>query len=166
MMQYIYPRMYSLHDMPDNAGIPDPNTGEITLPPTINLSSERLIPFGLYLIDDGQTQFLWVGRDAVPALVADVFGLQDRLQLKQGKTTLPLLENEFNERVRAVVEKSRDHRSKGVGSIIVPPLYVIREDGEPSLKLWAQTLLVEDRADQALSLQQWMGLMREKVRKA
>ncbi len=165
-MQYIYPRMYSLHDMPDNAGIPDPNTGEITLPPTINLSSERLIPFGLYLIDDGQTQFLWVGRDAVPALVADVFGLQDRLQLKQGKTTLPLLENEFNERVRAVVEKSRDHRSKGVGSIIVPPLYVIREDGEPSLKLWAQTLLVEDRADQALSLQQWMGLMREKVRKA
>ena len=151
--------------MPDSAGIPDPNTGEITLPPTINLSSERLIPFGLYLIDDGQTQFLWVGRDAVPALVADVFGLQDRLQLKQGKTTLPLLENEFNERVRAVVEKSRDHRSKGVGSIIVPPLYVIREDGEPSLKLWAQTLLVEDRADQALSLQQWIGLMREKVSK-
>lgn len=163
MIQYVYPRLYSLHDMPDNAGIPDAQTGEIALPPTLNLSSERLIPYGLYLLDDGQTQFLWVGRDAVPQLIADVFGLQEKTGLKQGKTTLPVLDNEFNERVRAVVEKSRDHRSKGVGSIIVPPLYVIREDGEPSLKLWAMTLLIEDRADQSQSLGQWMGTMREKV---
>jgi protein transport protein SEC24 len=42
-------------------------------------------------------------------------------------------------------------------------LYIIREDGEPSLKLWAQTLLVEDRADQGMSYQQWMGSLREKV---
>lgn len=163
MMQYIYPRLYSLHDMPDNAGIPNETTGEIVLPPPANLSSERLIPYGLYLLDDGQTQFLWVGRDVVPALIQDVFGMADKSQLKQGKATLPVLENEFNERVRAVVEKSRDHRAKGVGSIIVPPLYVIREDGEPSLRLWAMTLLVEDRADQSMSLAQWMGLMREKV---
>jgi len=163
MIQYIYPRLFSLHDMPDNAGIPDAQTGEIALPPTLNLSSERLIPYGLYLLDDGQTQFLWVGRDAVPQLISDVFGLQEKTGLKQGKTTLPVLDNEFNERVRAVVEKSRDHASKGVGSIVVPSLYVIREDGEPSLKLWAMTLLVEDRADQSQSLGQWMGMMREKV---
>lgn len=119
--------------------------------------------YGLYLIDDGQTQFLWVGSLAVPALLGDVFGVEDKAQLKQGKSQLPVLENEFNERVRAVVEKSADARSKGVGSIIVPPLYVVREDGEPSLKLWAQTLLVEDRADQGVSLMQWMGLLREKV---
>lgn len=149
--------------MPDNCGIPDPNTGEIVLPPASQLSSQALAPYGLYLLDDGQTQFLWVGRDAVPALITDVFGLGDKGQLRQGKTTLPVLENEFNERVRAVVEKARDHRAKGVGSITVPPLYVIREDGEPSLRMWAQTLLVEDRADAAMSLQQWMGHLREKV---
>ncbi|KAF1809366.1 COPII component protein [Eremomyces bilateralis CBS 781.70] len=163
MLQHIYPRMYSLHDMPDNAGTPDPDSGEMVLPPPVNLSSERLANYGLYLIDDGQTQFLWVGSQAVPALIDDVFGLEDKTQLKQGKTQLPVLENEFNERVRAVVEKSADARSKGVGSIVVPPLYVVREDGEPSLKLWAQTLLVEDRADQGVSLMQWMGLLREKV---
>lgn len=133
------------------------------LPPPGPLTSQALIPFGLYLLDDSQTQFLWVGRDAVPALITDVFGLSDKTQLRQGKTTLPVLENEFNERVRAVVEKARDHRAKGVGSITVPPLYVIREDGEPSLRLWAQTLLVEDRADAAMSLGQFMGMLREKV---
>jgi protein transport protein SEC24 len=149
--------------MTETAGVPDPDTNEVTLPPSNNLSSERIVPYGLYLIDDGQMQFLWLGRDAVPALVADVFGIDDKTQVKQGKTTLLELNNDFNERVRAVVEKSRDHRAKGVGSIIVPPLYMVREDGEPSLKLWAQTLLVEDRTDQGVSLQQWLGMLREKV---
>jgi protein transport protein SEC24 len=149
--------------MPDNCGIPDPQTNEILLPPPINLNSEFVVPYGLYLIDDGQTQFIWLGKDAIPALTADVFGVEDKTQVRQGKTLMPELENEFNERVRAVIEKSRDHRAKGVGSIIVPPLYVVREDGEPSLKLWAQTLLVEDRADQGVSVQQFMGMLREKV---
>ncbi|KAI9676864.1 MAG: COPII subunit [Caeruleum heppii] len=163
LMQYIYPRLYSLHDMPENAGLPDADTGEILLPPPSNLSSERLVPYGLYLIDDGQTQFLWVGRDAIPQLTNDVFGIPDRSGLKVGKGSLPVLENDFNEKVRAVIDKSRDHRAKGTGSIIVPHLYIVREDGEPSLRLWAQTLLVEDRADHSVSLSQWMGVLREKV---
>ena len=133
------------------------------MPPPLNLTSATLVPFGLYLIDDGQTQFLWLGRDAVPALIQDVFGVDDKSQVKQGKTSLPVLEGEMNERIRAVVEKSRDHRGKGCGSIVLPPLYVIREDGEPSLRLWAQTLLIEDRADQGVSGAQFLGLLREKV---
>ena len=164
LIQYIYPKFYSLHDMPNQAGLSDENTGEIILPPPINLSSASLVPYGLYLIDDGQTQFLWVGRDAVPQLVEDVFGVPDKTQVKVGKQTLPTLENDFNDRVRAVIEKSRDHRAKGVGSIVVPHLYVVREDGEPGIRLWAQTMLVEDRADQGVSLKQWLGTMREKVR--
>ncbi|OTB02384.1 hypothetical protein M426DRAFT_62304 [Hypoxylon sp. CI-4A] len=163
LIQHIYPRLYSLHDMPDSAGLPDPETSQIVLPPPLNLSSERFASYGLYLIDDGQTQFLWVGRDAVPQLLTDTFGVADRTQLRVGKGSIPELDNDFNERVRAVIQKSRDHLSRGVGSIIVPHLYIVREDGEPSLKLWAQTLLVEDRADQGMSFGQWMGMLREKV---
>lgn len=163
MIQYIYPRMYSLHDMPDEAGCPDAETGEIVLPPPVNLSSERLVPYGLYLITDGQTQFLWVGRETVPQLLEDVFGLSDRTQLKVGKATMPELDNDFNERVRAVMMKCKDYKSRGVGSIVQPHLYIVKEDGDPSLKLWAQTLMVEDRADQGVSFQQWMGTLREKV---
>jgi protein transport protein SEC24 len=162
-MQYIYPRLYSLHDMPDDAGLPDANTGAIVMPSPLNLNSGNLVPYGLYLLDDGQTQFLWLGRDAVPQLINDVFGTEDKNQLKQGKTSLPILENDMNERVRAVVDKSADHRGKGCGSIIRPPLYLVREDGEPSLRLWAQTLLVEDRADGGVSGNQFLGTLREKV---
>ena len=149
--------------MPDAAGVSDPDTGEIVMPPTMSATAGLIVPYGLYLIDDGQTQFLWVGRDAVGPLLEDVFGVPDKMSVKVGKTSMPVLENDFNERVRAVIEKSRDHRAKGVGSIIVPHLYVVREDGEPGIRLWAQTMLVEDRAEQGSSLKQWLGLMREKV---
>lgn len=163
LTRYIYPRLYSLHDMPDNAGTPDPETGHIVLPPVLNLSSERFVSYGLYLIDDGQTQFLWIGRDAVPQLVADVFGVEDKKDVPVGKGRIPELEGDFNDRVRAVIQKSRDHKSLGVGSVTVPHLYIVKEDGEPSLRLWAHTLLIEDRADQGVSAAQWLGTLREKV---
>ncbi|KAF8251896.1 COPII component protein [Wilcoxina mikolae CBS 423.85] len=164
LMQYIYPRLYCLHDMPDECGIVNPTTAEIVMPPPMNLSSERLQSYGLYLIDDGQTQFLWIGAQAVPQLIQDVFGLPSIDHVKVGKTTLPIVEgSEFNEKVRNVVEKSRDHKSKHVGSITVPHLYIVRQDGEPSLRLWAMTMLVEDRADMGVSLTQFLGTLREKV---
>lgn len=120
-------------------------------------------------------------RESVPQLILDVFGVPDKSQLKVGKQRLPELDNDFNERVRAVVAKSKDHRAKGVGSITVPHLYVVKEcvtsvscttyeqtnnfyrDGEPGLKLWAQTMLVEDRADQMPSYIQFMNECRSKL---
>jgi len=164
LMQYIYPRLYSLHDMPDECGTVHPETGEIIMPTPMNLSSERLHPYGLYLIDDGQTQFLWVGSQAVPQLIQDVFGLPSIEHVKVGKATLPVVEDsEFNERIRAVVEKSRDHKSKKVGCITVPHLYIVRQDGEPSLRLWAQTMLVEDRADMGAGLPTFLAALKDKV---
>ncbi|KAL9090795.1 MAG: hypothetical protein Q9159_001736 [Coniocarpon cinnabarinum] len=163
LVQYIYPTFYSLHDMPDAAGLPDQETGEIVMPRPLNLSSERLIPYGLHLIDDGQNQFLWIGRDAVPALVEDVFGIRDKAQLRAGKTQLPILDNDFNERVRAVVDKSKDRRGRGVASIVNESLYVVREDGDPGMRMWALTALVEDRAETLGSMAQFMGMLREKV---
>jgi protein transport protein SEC24 len=58
LTQYIYPSFYSLHDMPDDAGVPEPATGQITMPPALNLSSAAIVPYGLYLLDDGVNQFL------------------------------------------------------------------------------------------------------------
>lgn len=37
------------------------------------------------MIEDGQTIFLWVGRDAVPQLVQDVFDLPSYDVLRGGK---------------------------------------------------------------------------------
>jgi hypothetical protein len=55
------------------------------MPALLPLSSERLVRHGLFLIEDGQTMFLWIGRDAVPQLVMDVFDLPSYDQLPSGK---------------------------------------------------------------------------------
>ena len=55
------------------------------MPPFLPLSSERLVRHGLFLIEDGQTMFLWIGRDAVSQLVMDVFDLPSYDQLPSGK---------------------------------------------------------------------------------
>jgi protein transport protein SEC24 len=59
------------------------------MPPPLPLTSERLERHGLFLIEDGQTLFLWVGRDAVPQLIIDVFDLPNYETLRGGKVFFP-----------------------------------------------------------------------------
>lgn len=58
----------------------------------MNLTSERLERHGLHLIEDGQNMFLWVGRNAVPALVKDAFGLNSYEEVRVGKVSPVLLQ--------------------------------------------------------------------------
>lgn len=61
--------------------------GDLIMPPPLPLSSEKFERHGLYLIEDGQSMYLWVGRDAVPQLIVDVFGFPDYGGLRSGKVT-------------------------------------------------------------------------------
>ena len=60
----------------------------VIMPIPLPLSSERLERHGLFLIEDGQIMFLWVGRDAVPQLMMDVFNLSNYEALRGGKVHL------------------------------------------------------------------------------
>lgn len=57
----------------------------VVLPLPLPLSSERLERHGLFLLEDGQNIFLWVGRVAVPQLVMDVFDIPTYADLRSGK---------------------------------------------------------------------------------
>ncbi|KAL5522661.1 hypothetical protein ACEPAG_8679 [Sanghuangporus baumii] len=158
LIPYIYPTFYSLHNMPPECG----TVGEqgLIMPPPLPPTSERLERHGLFLIEDGQTIFLWIGRDAVPQLVMDVFNLPSYDQLRGGKTTLPILDNPFSLRVNAIISKVREMRRGPYW----PHLYVVKEDGEPPLRLWALSCLVQDRADMMPSYQQFISQIKDKVR--
>jgi protein transport protein SEC24 len=43
------------------------------MPVLLPLTSERLARFGLFFLEDGHSMYLWIGRDAVPQLLMDVF---------------------------------------------------------------------------------------------
>jgi len=157
LLPYLHPVFYSLHNMPKECG----TIGDhgVVLPLPLPLSSERLERHGLFLIEDGQNIFLWIGRDAVPQLVMDVFDIPSYNDLRSGKYTLPILENSFSQRVNAIVGKVREARR----GPYYPHLYVVKEDGEPSLRQWALSLLIEDRMEQLPSYHQWIGSLKDKI---
>ncbi|GMF11280.1 unnamed protein product [Phytophthora lilii] len=81
---FIYPRMFALHNMAPEVGLPaadDESSAEgassksIVLPPVINLSIERLQCDGVFLLDDTLSLYLWVGRSAPPELLESLFGV-------------------------------------------------------------------------------------------
>jgi protein transport protein SEC24 len=108
LVPYLHPTFYSLHNMPRDCG----TIGDhgVVLPPPLPLTSERLERHGLFLMEDGQNLFLWVGVAAVPQLIKDVFDLPNYHALQGGKTTLPVLENSFSQRVNAIIGKVREMR--------------------------------------------------------
>lgn len=48
--------------------------------------------------------------------------------------------------------------------VYYPHLYIVKEDGEPPLRLWALSCLIQDRADVLPSYQQFISQLRDKVR--
>ncbi|MCO5588428.1 hypothetical protein L7F22_042384 [Adiantum nelumboides] len=160
LLPYLHPNFHCLHNMPPDAGTKaDGGEGVLIMPPKLNLTAERLERHGLYLIEDGQNIFLWVGRDAVPQLCLDVFDAPNYAALRGGKTTLPRLDNSMSQRVSAIVERVRTMRR----GPYKPHVYIVKEDGEPSLRLWALSMLIEDRFEQTPSYMQFLGTLRDKV---
>ncbi|CUS23999.1 LAQU0S13e01024g1_1 [Lachancea quebecensis] len=173
LIKNIYAKVYSLHDMPDEAGLPDEN-GEIVLPDRINATSSLLERYGLYLIDNSTELFLWMGGDAVNELTMDVFGTPDILEIPIGKQELPVLDNsEFNSRVRNIISKIREHDDV----ITYQPLYIVRGASlsEPvnhasarevaTLRLWASSTLVEDKILNSQSYREFLQNMKTRITK-
>lgn len=170
LIRYIYPTVYSLHDMADDAGFPNEETGDIVLPDAINASAESFERYGLYLINTTTELFLWIGGDAVPELVSDVFGVPDIFQVPIGKVELAELDSEFNQRVRNIISKVRE----GVDTSIYENLFIVRggSANEPldanaqqvsSFRLWASSQLVEDRIANQPSYREYLAKTKDKL---
>lgn len=158
LIPLIHPRFYSLHNMPPEAGTIG-DDGHFILPPALNLTSERLERHGLFLMEDGQNMFLWVGHEAVPRLVQDVFDLPSYADLTGGKATLPVLDNAMSQRVNGIIAKTRELRR----GVYRPHLYIVKSDAEPALRSWALSLLIEDRMDKMSSYAQYLTTVKNKV---
>lgn len=182
LIKAIYPTVYGLHTMADDCGlpfegeddssdIPPKKHGEIVLPESVNASCMNLARYGLYLINNSSELFLYIGGDAVPQLVEDTFGVKTFEEIKIGKTELPELDNEFNQRVRNIIAKVRE----GIDTVEYENLYVVVGPGGNEstnasfnrdlipLRIWCMSDMVEDRATSNLSYKEYLGQLRESI---
>ncbi|QID87726.1 hypothetical protein GRS66_010409 [Saccharomyces pastorianus] len=171
LIKSIYPTVYSLHDMPDEVGLLDSNR-EIKLPDPINATASLFERYGLYLIDNSAELFLWVGGDAVPELLNDVFNTDNISGVPVGKSELPvLIDSPFNDRLRNIISKIRENND----TITFQSLYTIRGPSinEPanltaeremaSLRLWVSSTLVEDKILNCASYREYLQSMKTAI---
>lgn len=101
LLRYLYPNVYSLHNMPAEASVLPffldacaectyiqvgfNSDGEFVMPAPLPLASGWWRPHGLYLFEDGQVIYLWVGRETVPQLIENMFGVESYQMLHGGK---------------------------------------------------------------------------------
>ncbi|RCI02763.1 COPII subunit [Rhizopus stolonifer] len=157
LIPYLYANLYSLHNMPPEAG--EFTENGTVFPPALNLTAENLEVHGCYLLENGQNMYLWVGRGVVPQLCTDLFGVQSYEGLKGGKVTLPVLDTPLNRKVNNLVGKVREMRRGNYH----PTLYLVKEDGDPYLRLWFLAHLIEDRTDNIMSYQQFLQHIKDRV---
>ena len=154
---FTYPRMFSLHDMGGDVGLPLGEAGEgdeaeadglltagrrrVRLPNLLNLSYERLSSAGIFLLENGFDLYMWLGRLVNPALLSTLFSLPSLEGVDMGAVSLRGENSDLSSRVVAVIEALREERPSQYLQ-----LHYIRE-GEGWGESYFARFLVEDRAN-------------------
>ncbi|KAF7721635.1 COPII subunit [Apophysomyces ossiformis] len=175
-LHYVHANFYSLHNMPQQAGMVDQATGQCILPPRLHLSGEKLEPHGCYLIENKQMIYIWIGKEAVPPLCKDLLGVANISQVKSGPVAmLPSVDSALSRRVASIIAHLRSSRQ----TTYYPSILIVREDGDALARARFLSHLLEDRqptgptaaganqaeASSGMSYFQWLGFLRAKCEK-
>lgn len=87
LLTFLYPSLFALHNMPPDAGTPANGGPGVLLPQPVPLSGEYIDSRGAFLLDNGRTLLLWLGKSLPPEFLTDVFGVGE---LPQSAATLQL----------------------------------------------------------------------------
>eukprot|EP00158_Paraphelidium_tribonemae_P007277 Partr_v1_DN28179_c1_g1_i1_m56137 putative SEC24 family, member len=164
LIRYLYPRLYEVHTISGDVGTiiapPSPSRERplvsdepVVLPPVINLTSEKFVRHGVYLVDAQTVAYLWISRQAAPALLMDLLNMPYEA-IQSGKQEVPVLETAINIRVRNIIASFRHRRW--------PQIVVVKEDGDPVVRTAFLNCLVEDRLATGSSYVAFLGEIRDK----
>lgn len=97
---YTYPRLLPLHRLPASPAALQP----------LRASVDKMSEHGVYLLENGVHMLIWVGSQADPAFIRDVFGVASPAQVDTQVCELPELDTAASHAVRAVIEDARIRR--------------------------------------------------------
>ncbi|KZT64533.1 beta-sandwich domain of Sec23/24 [Daedalea quercina L-15889] len=158
-MQHLHPRLMALHDLTMRAAMPDPQTGLIRLPGLMRDSYIFMESYGIYLIDNEELMVLWIGSDASPQLLKDLFEVDDFLHVDSNITQLPVLSTRLSEQLRNIIA----HRYAQRGW--TPKLSIARQNMDGA-ELEFADMLVEDKNNAAMSYLDYLCLVHKQINAA
>ncbi|GMH74564.1 hypothetical protein TrST_g8776 [Triparma strigata] len=144
---FIYPRMFSLHDMEGSAGTEggekideDKVCGRnnVVLPELVDLTVDNMKSDGIFLLDNSIDMYLWVGRAADATLLSSLFGVSSLEGVDMAGISLSE-GSDLSSRVSNIIKGLRE--LKGTAA----KLTIVRE-GDSHIEQRFFWHLVEDRA--------------------
>ncbi|KPI42602.1 uncharacterized protein AB675_9629 [Cyphellophora attinorum] len=149
---YLYPRIYSLHNLTPEDCFAHPETMQLVVPPTVRASFAYVEEGGVYLVDNGQVVLIWLHARVSPNLIEDLFGTdkQSLHDLDPHLNELPVLETHLNAQVRNLIQYITSTRGSKAATI-----QLARQQIDGSEFEYAR-MLTEDRNNEAQSYVDWL----------
>ncbi|RKP04414.1 protein transport protein Sec24c [Thamnocephalis sphaerospora] len=152
---YLYPHLYSIHDMDRTAGEPDAN-GHIKLPELVRVSYERLAPFGVYLLENSQVMALWIGYQTPAEIVKQLFGVDSIDAIDSTLAALPEIDSPLSHRLRAIAGALQSRHGRHLA------LRIVRQQLDPSEAEFA-SLLTEDKNNENMSYVDYLCYIHKQI---
>ncbi|EEA05110.1 Sec23/Sec24 trunk domain-containing protein [Cryptosporidium muris RN66] len=132
-----YPRLFCLSSWNHQQ---QENEQSLVLPPMLNLTAEQMTQSAAYLLEDGESMYLWLGRAIPTSFIQQIFGVAslDQLHPDYAETVIGSTGGPLGIKIAGLLHNIREQRK--------PPfmkLYVIRQ-GDPLENRFFQSL-VEDK---------------------
>lgn len=151
MSLYLYPRIYSLHNLDEGDGFANEN-GHLRMPASIRASFSKIEEGGAYIVDNGQICLFWLHSSVSPNLLEDLFGPSHNSlkSLDAFMNQIPVLETHLNAQVRNILAFLEQIRgSKGM-------TIQLARQGMDGAEFEFARCLGEDRNNEAQSYVDWL----------
>nr|XP_006630063.1 PREDICTED: protein transport protein Sec24D [Lepisosteus oculatus] len=125
---YFYPRLMPVHNVDVSSDV---------MPSPVRCSEERLSDGGIFLLENGQNMFLWLGQSCPPELIQSIFNVPSFAHISTEANSLPELDNPYSKKLRFIIDcitLQRPHSMK---------LVIVKQKDKPEM-LFRQ-FLVEDK---------------------
>ncbi|KAL6854252.1 hypothetical protein ACP4OV_019155 [Aristida adscensionis] len=132
----VFPRMIALHDLTSK------EDDDSLIPSPLTLNSENIHDDGVYLLENGEDAFVYVGNSVNPVTLEQIFGVSS-LAGMSNQLVLEQFDNELSRKVNEVVNEIRRQRCSYLRLRLC-------KKGDPSGDFF-RSLLVEDKAPGGLS---------------
>lgn len=152
---FIYPRLFSLHNMEGDAGLTFEETTDdvdsekyagrnrVLLPKVHPLTVDSLSSDGVYLLDNGVDTYLWVGRSTDQGILTSLFGAPSLENVDTAQIQLKTSGSDFASRVGAIVQALREDPADPY--VVTSKVQIVREgDGHMEARFF--WFLIEDRS--------------------
>lgn len=124
---YFYPRLIPVHDL----------TAPSPIPASIRCIYERLRNDGIYLLENGLVMYLWIGVNADPNHIQNLFGVPASQQINVEKCKILEIDTPISINLRNIIRLINDQRKTHM------KLIVVRQ--QDNLEIFFKNYLVEDK---------------------